>query len=80
MKRLRPDGELYRGSRLEAVLEALPDHSQQLSRTSMPSSTPVERREMLGSNESVATHAGSDDASLRRPACSSSRSSPARSP
>jgi serine/threonine protein kinase/WD40 repeat protein/DNA-binding winged helix-turn-helix (wHTH) protein len=27
----RPDGELYRGSRLEAVLEALPDHSQQLS-------------------------------------------------
>ncbi len=28
---LRPDGELYRGSRLEAVLEALPDHSQQLS-------------------------------------------------
>ncbi|MEP7112166.1 MAG: BTAD domain-containing putative transcriptional regulator [Ilumatobacteraceae bacterium] len=28
---LRPDGELYSGSRLEAVLEALPDHSQQLS-------------------------------------------------
>ena len=27
----RPDGELYRGSRLEAVLEALPEHGQQLS-------------------------------------------------
>ena len=48
--------------------------------TSTPSSTPVERREMPGSNASDATHAGSADASLRPPACSSSPSSPAASP
>ncbi len=29
----RPDGELYRGARLEGVLEALPDRGQQLSST-----------------------------------------------
>ena len=74
----RPDGELYRGSRLEAVLEALPDHSQQLSddEHAFIDASRIGARCRARARAPQRT-AGSADDSLRPPPCSCSPSSPA---